>query len=164
MDRNNKMNKIALIILFFICISGIYSCSSDKGKYEVRNIYIDANIAYPEIKACFENGYKGKADTLYNFTGEGADSIIYRYHNFGELPTSNLLNGTRRFRISLYERKDSLGNPIYNMEHFKWDVSDWRRIGNFGETSFYSDSLLSKEEICNRLLHRLDFRYSKMIP
>ncbi|NDV67531.1 hypothetical protein [Dysgonomonas sp. 25] len=164
------MNKVYIIIMCIIIslLGVLYSCSSDKGKYEVRNIYVDANIAYPEIKACFENSYKGMSDTLYNwekpYTKEGADSIIYNYFDFKELPSGNLLNGTRRYRISLYEKKDSVGNPTFNMEHFIWDVSDWRRIANFGETSFRVDSLISQDELCNILIRELDFRYSKMLP
>lgn len=160
MNKNN----ITFIISSIFCLLGIYGCSSDKNKYEVRNIYVDANIAYPSIKTCFENGYKSISDTLYNFTGEGADSIIYKFHDAKELPSSNLLNGTKKIRISLYEKRDSVGNPIYNTEHYIWDVTDWRRIFNFGETSFYSDSLINEKEMCEFLLSRLNFRYSKMLP
>lgn len=160
--------KLAILTILVIAISLGYSCSSDKNKYEVRNIYVDANIAYPSIKNCFESRLKTMTDTLFNweknYGQEGSDSIIYNYLDFKGLPTTNLLDGTRRYRISLYEEKDSIGNPLYNMEHFIWDVYDWRRIANFGKTSFYADSLLTEDEMCRFLVKRLSFEYSKALP
>lgn len=149
------MSKFIPILLL---IGLLFVSCNNRSKYEDRKLFIESENLSQSLKKSFENSYANKRDTVYNFgkiDEKEGDSIIYVFLNADILPKSNLLDGTRKIGIGLLNETDSVGNPLYYVHFYKSEEGKWIRTWNLGNTSFYSDSLLSEQEICSVLLARL---------
>lgn len=160
------MNKYLNIILSAFIVQLFMSCN-ERPKYEVRKLFVESENLPEAIRECFEDSYKNRRDTIYNFAwsvDNSADSIIYVYYNADILPKSNLLDGTRKIKIGLLEEKDSANNPLYYVHLYKSEQDKWVRTWNLGNTSFYSDTIVS-EAYMNRVLNSwLNVSFWKGLP
>lgn len=155
------MNKI-LILLLVIFLVFLFSCKRDN--YETRNIYVEGRNLPDSILSVFSNAVTNRCDTIHDWGKEDGNYIIYKYHDASVLPKNNLLNGTRKVVIELFDERDSVGNPYYSFSLYNSEDSTWKRVYNFGRTSFYMDTVVSSEFIANSLIKRLDFKNWKGQP
>ena len=137
------MSRYLLIILSLIYFF-LTSCKPEN-PYEIRNLYIEYQNVPEDIKRQIDVFIENKQDTVYNFAKQNNEknTIIYKFYDASQLPESNLLDGTRKIRLSLLKEKDSIGNPLYCVELYKSEQSRWKRNWNLGSTPFYSDTLVS---------------------
>lgn len=162
------MNNYLYISLISISLflSG-FGCKPQSKKYEIRKVFIETDKLPIGIKQCIVGKFTNEADTLYNFTKskpEDGDSIIYRFLDADSLPSTNLLDGTRKISLVLFNEKDSVGNPYYAVESYASERSQWKRTWNLGRTSFYNDTLLTDDNICGILFEWLNFHNWKGLP
>lgn len=155
--------------LFLVLLCSFISCSNKENtkqddKYEIRKIYIEtinfSDSTLSKLRAVFTD----RADTIYNFYRNDSSFIIYKFKDASELPISNLLNGTRKINFRLYDERDSIGNPYYSFSLYESENSEWKRVYNFGRTSFYQDTLIDEDFILQEFIHRLNFRTWKGLP
>lgn len=156
-----------LLFIFLICT--FLSCSKKQNKdsdnrYELRNIYIEAINLPDSISSKFIDLFENKIDTVYNFYKGDSNYIIYKFKDARDLPTANLLNHTRKVRFTLYNEKDSVGNPYYSYSLYESDNSEWRRTFNFGKTSFREDTIVNDDFILETFRHFLSFNNWKGLP
>lgn len=159
------MSKLRLLIQI-LTIAGLASCQENKSPYEIRNLYIETQNLPSGIKNAIEKSLENRRDTVYNYAStEGQkDSIIYKFNMAETLPKSNLLDGTRKITVLLSNEKDSIGNPLYRVELYNSEKSEWKRVWNLGNTPFRSDTIVSDAHIEQVLLSSLDIRYWKGLP
>lgn len=130
------------ILLFFA------GCNKKPSNVIIKDLYIET-VNFPEdIKSCFTSRFENRMDTSWVIN----DTVyMYRYKDASLLPDSNLLDNTKKMRISILEKSDSIGNPIFSVEVFKTEESKWRRVSNSSNNPARVDTLLSRDEICNMI-------------
>lgn len=158
------MNKANLLICILL-LTGLISCKKES-PYEIRSLYIEYSNIPENIRKQIDMNVLNRSDTIYNWTktDHAKDSIIYKYYFADELPESNLLDGTRKIRFSLLDKKDSIGNPYYKVELYKSEQSKWKRTWNLGMTPFYSDTIVSDKYIAEVFSSRLNMPQWKGLP
>ncbi|TFD95032.1 hypothetical protein E2605_14530 [Dysgonomonas capnocytophagoides] len=158
------MNKTKLLV-YLLFVAGLISCSKES-PYEIRSLYIEYNNIPADIQKMIEQQVENKKDTVFNFakTSEKKQYIIYRFYSASQLPKENLLDGTRKIRLSVLNEKDSIGNPLYQVELYKSEQSQWKRTWNLGSTSFYSDTIVSDKYIGQALISSLNISDWKGLP
>lgn len=139
-----------LLILFFVFAFCLLGCKKKEqlNNIETRNLYLETVNFSPELKACFDDYFFNQhtSDTIWFMP----DTVIYCYKDASVLPDKNLLDYTKKMRITLLE-KDSVGNPVFSVEVFQTEQSEWRRTANSSHNPFRLDFLLSPDELCRSI-------------
>ena len=142
------MNKgFKIKVLFVVFLSCFYGCRQKTSK-EVHNLYLETVNFTPELKSCFDDYFfnQRKSDT----TCVMPDTVICYYKDASVLPQDNLLDYTKKMRVTLLE-KDSVGNPAFSVEVFFTEGSKWKRGANSGRNPMYVDSVLNIKQLCERI-------------
>lgn len=140
------MNKAIFLGLLVILFLGACTSKNKEEEPKRKNIYVEF-VNFPEdIRPCLENN-------LFNEAGNEKGLAIFRDYNYMDakvLPDNNLLDNTMKFKITLKDEKDSIGNPAaFSVELFKTERSNWKRVANSGHNPFYIDSVLTSNQICD---------------
>lgn len=156
---NSNVFKILFIVLALICFN---SCGKKQdSNFKIKNLYIETVNFTPELKSCFDSHFFNEHNT--DTTWFLPDIIIYHYKDAISLPDDNLLDYTKKMKITLLE-KDSVGNPFFAVETFRSEESKWIRTGNSSRNSVYSDTLLNMEQLCKHIIDRTHIYILKFNP
>lgn len=157
------MTKILIVLIFILSLTSCNTKHSDnnKSKVIIQNLYIETQNFPDDTKSCIESKFENRIDTSWVIN----DTVyMYHYRNADLLPNSNLLDNTKKIRISILDEKDSIGNPIFSVEVFRTEQSKWRQTSNSSRNLMYSDTLLSKQEICNQIVNSTNIYILKFNP
>lgn len=144
---NNIFKILFIVLTLILCFN---SCGKKRNSNsKIKNLYIETVNFTPELKLCFDSHFFAgqKTDTTWLLP----DTIIYHYKDAILLPDSNLLDYTKKMRITLLE-KDSVGNPAFSVEVFRSENSKWVRTSNSSRNPIYADTLLSHGQLCERII------------
>ncbi|MDL2214885.1 hypothetical protein LJC00_01690 [Dysgonomonas sp. OttesenSCG-928-M03] len=139
---------LTLFVVIAFCLLGCKK-KDQSNNIKIQNLYLETVNFSPELKACFDDYFfnRHKSDTTWFVP----DTVIYYYKDASALPDKNLLDYTKKMRITLLE-KDLVGNPAFSVEVFQTEKSEWRRTSNSSHNPFRVDSLLSLDELCKGII------------
>ncbi len=145
---SNIFFKILLISVSFYFLLGSCSEKEEKSNIKIKNLYIETVGFTPELKLCFDDYFFGqrKRDTLWVLP----DTVICQYKDADILPDNNLKDYTKKMRVTLL-KKDSIGNPPFQIEVFHSEGSKWKRSSNSGSNPMCRDSLMTLEQLCSTI-------------
>jgi len=159
----NILNKILLVLVLSSIFIGCNNNSHNKEDLssDISSLYIETVNFTPELKLCFDNNFFNNPDTDTLWTAPY--KTIYRFNDASVLPDKNLLDYTKKMRITLL-KNDSVGNPVFSVEVLHTENSKWVRTSNSGRNPVYADSLLSAEQICEYITNSVKVYILKFNP
>lgn len=141
------MNKSVSILIIILGVALFNACNKKQAKSRhTRNLYLETVNFTPELKTCFDDYFFNQRN--FDTTWVIVDTVVLHYKDASTLPDKNLLDNTKKMRITLLE-KDSIGNPAFSVEVFRTENSKWVRSSNSSNNPIRLDTLVSSDQLCD---------------
>lgn len=141
------MNKSVSILIIILGVALFNACNKKQPKNpHTQNLYLETVNFTPELKTCFDDYFfnQRKFDTTWVIV----DTVVLHYKDASILPDKNLLDNTKKMRITLL-KKDSISNPAFSVEVFHTENSKWVRSSNSSNNPIRFDTLVSSDQLCD---------------